>query len=125
MWPLELNTMNKSLWNDRCDYVDLDHCDNFNINQNLITLQLNIRSLLSHQSELKELLHKLDQKNSSAYIILLCETFLTDRTQKLVKIPGYNLITSNQKIPKGRNSNPAKQEHQLHMKNQPGKVSRM
>ena len=98
--PLELNNRDKSLWNDRCDYVDLDHCDNFNINnQNLITLQLNIRSLLSHQSELKELLHKLDQKNSS--IVVLCETFLTDGTYKLVNIPGYSLITSNHKNTKG------------------------
>ena len=47
--------MDKSLWTDRCDYIDLEKCDNLNNNNmNLIVLQLNIRSLLVHQDELKD-----------------------------------------------------------------------
>ena len=65
MQPYKLNNCDKSLWNDHCDYVDIDECQNINNNNmNLITLQLNIRSLLSHQSDLVSLLSALDQKNS-------------------------------------------------------------
>ena len=37
------------------------------------------------------------KKYSPVDIVLLCETFLTDKTCKLVKIPGYELIASNPK----------------------------
>ena len=59
---------------------------------NLVVLQLNIRSILSHVTELKRMLHTLETKNSQVNIILLCETFLSKTTEKLVKIPGYTLI---------------------------------
>ena len=37
----------------KCDYVELDKCVNLNPNNyNLIVMQLNIRSLLSHQEDL-------------------------------------------------------------------------
>ena len=62
MQPLEWNAMDKSLWTDRCDYIDLEKCVNLNNNNmNLIVLQLNIRSLLAHQDELKDLLFYLDK----------------------------------------------------------------
>ena len=47
--------------------------------------------MLAHQSELKHLLGTLEQKNSKVDILLLCETFLTKTTTKLVNIPGYKL----------------------------------
>ena len=41
------------LWNDKCDYIELEKCSNLNPNNyNLIVMQLNIRSLLAHQHEL-------------------------------------------------------------------------
>ena len=41
--PLEWNTLDKSLWNDRCNYIDMEECDNLNSNNmNLIVLQLNV-----------------------------------------------------------------------------------
>ena len=62
MRPLEWNAMDKSLWTDRCDYIDLEKCDNLNNNNmNLIVLQLNIPSLLAHQDELKNLLFHLEK----------------------------------------------------------------
>ena len=68
---------------------------------NLVVLELNIRSILSHLSDLKQLLHVLESKNSRVDIILLCETFLTKSTESLVKVPGYTLICSNRKHSKG------------------------
>ena len=45
MWPLELDNPDKALWNDKCDYVDLEKCSNFNMdNYNFIVMQLNVRS---------------------------------------------------------------------------------
>ena len=34
-------------------------------------------------------------------ILLICETFLSERTQKLINIPGYTLLSNNQKKSKG------------------------
>ena len=63
--PLDLSKLDSCLWNDKCDYVDLDHCTNLNINNyNLITMQWNIHSLLAHQYELKQLLRTLEVKGS-------------------------------------------------------------
>ena len=36
----------------------------------------------------------LDNKGTQVDLILLCETFLNEKTIKLVNIPGYELITS-------------------------------
>ena len=49
--------IDESLWNDKCDYIDMETCPNLNPNNyNLMALQLNIRSVLAHQHELKQLL---------------------------------------------------------------------
>ena len=49
--------LDESLWNDKCDYIDMETCPNLNPNNyNLMALQLNIRSVLAHQHELKQLL---------------------------------------------------------------------
>ena len=57
-----MDAMDKSLWTDRCDYIDLENCDNLNNNNmNLIVLQLNIQSLLVYQDDLKDLLFHLEK----------------------------------------------------------------
>ena len=82
--PLNLGSIDESLWNDKCDYIDPNSCTNLNLNDyNLIVLQLNIRSILSKQTELKQLLHTLENKNSRVDIVLLCKTFLNGKTTKL------------------------------------------
>ena len=68
---------------------------------NLVVLQLNIRSILSHVTELKMLIHILETKNSRVDIILLYKTFLNKTTEKLVKIPGYTLICNSRSENKG------------------------
>ena len=93
MQPLELNRTGQSLWSDQCGNIDLEDCTNLNkTNMNLVTLCLNICSLLSHQSELIELISKLEQKNLKVDILFLCETFLMNQTMKMVNVPGYTLI---------------------------------
>ena len=77
MQPLELDNMEKSLWNDKCDYVDRTKCSNLNpSNYNFVVVQLNIRSIIKNQTSLKQLLSDLEKRNSPVDIIPLCETFL-------------------------------------------------
>ena len=97
-----MTNTDKSLWTDKCDYIDVDKCDNLNTNNmNLIVLQLNIRSLLAHQTELRNLLCCLEKLNSVIDAVLLSETFLSKKTQTLINIPGYILFCNNREINKG------------------------
>ena len=52
--PLNFDSIDESLWNDKCDYIDPRNAKNLNPSGlNLVVLQLNIRSILSHITELK------------------------------------------------------------------------
>ena len=52
--PLNLEDLNSTLWNDKCDYIDPESCTNLNPkNYNLLVLQHNIRGLLGNQDDLK------------------------------------------------------------------------
>ena len=63
--PLNFDSIDKSLWNNKCDYINLQNVKNLNPSGlNLVLLQLNIRSILSHVTELKMLIHILETKNS-------------------------------------------------------------
>ena len=72
------DNLDSILWSDKFDYIDNEDCVNLNPNcYNLIVLQLNVRSLLSNQSTLNQLLRDLENRKSKVDLILLCETFLT------------------------------------------------
>ena len=97
-----MENIDNSLWNDKCDYWEIEQCANLNPNNyNFIIMQLNIRSLLSNATELKMLLTKLEQKNSPVDVILLCETFLTKKTERLVNITHYQLYLTCRSTHKG------------------------
>ena len=68
---------------------------------NLVVLQHSIRSTLAHQTELHQLLQMMANKNPSVDILLLCETFLTTKTENLVNVSSYKLIANNRKDYKG------------------------
>ena len=93
--PHELATIDCNLWSDKCDYLDRNECMNLNPNNhNLIILQLNIRSILSHQEELKWLLNQLENKNFRVDIALLCETHLSKNTVGFVNFLKYRHIAN-------------------------------
>ena len=61
--PLNNGNLDESLWTDKCNYIDLDHCTNLNPSGlNLVVTQLNIRSLIANQSGMKRLLENLRSK---------------------------------------------------------------
>ena len=64
-------------------------------------MQLNIRSLLSNQLELKQLLNDLMLKDSAVDVLLLSETFITSKTEKLIKMKAYSIHTLNRVNSKG------------------------
>ena len=64
-------------------------------NNNLTVLQLNIRSLLSKQSDLNILLNTLHSNKSLPKLLLLSETHLTDSKLRHVNLPNYKLICHN------------------------------
>ena len=100
--PLDFTEVDETLWNDKCDYLDLDSCSNLNPNNyNLIALQLNIRSLLAHQHELKQLILTTEKKNSHIDIIFLCKTFLSKHTVNMVNIPEFTYVGNYRKDKKG------------------------
>ena len=96
------NALDASLWNDKCDYIELEECNNLNPNNyNLIVMQLNIRSVLCHHQELCQLIRSTEKKNSRIDVILLCETFLSSKTKSMVNIPGFSHISNYHKSKKG------------------------
>ena len=98
----DLRELDNALWNDKCDYMNIENCANLNPNNyNLIVLQLNIRSLLSHQHDLSQLIRTTEKKNSRIDIILLCKTFLSKNTYNMVKIRGFTHICNFRKEKKG------------------------
>ena len=63
--PLHSDELYNTLWNNKCDYIEVKNYTNLNPdNYNLLVMQLNIQSILSHQLELKQLLRTLEKKNS-------------------------------------------------------------
>ena len=93
--PLDFSKADKSLWSDKCEYLDPQKCSNFNPeNFNFVVMQLNIRSILVCQTELCDLLQLLSDKNSRINVLMLCETYLTSKTVNLENIPGYTIVSN-------------------------------
>ena len=76
-----------------CTYVMSDE-DNLELKSSrdtdLNVLQLNIRGLLNKQDRLKSILG-----TYNVDLALLCETWLTNKTEKLLNLQGYKIYTSN------------------------------
>ena len=100
--PMIYDELDNTLWNDKYDYVDIEGTSNLNpYSYNLAVLQLNIRSILAHQQELKQLLVNLVNHNSRIDVVLLCKTFLLKNTINMINIPGYMHIGNYRKDRKG------------------------
>ena len=75
-----------------CKYFEMKDIPKFNPeNYNLKLLHLNIRSLLSQQGLLIELLTDVRRNKLNIDVLMLCETYLNSSVVKLLKISTYNL----------------------------------
>ena len=78
---------------DSCDYIELKEVQSLPVKDtDLMILQLNIRRLISKQSDISHLVNNCSNKNKKIDVVLLCETWVTDTTKELVSIPGYHFI---------------------------------
>ena len=100
--PIISENLEQCLWNDKCDYIEIENCTNLNPNNyNLDIVQLNIRSLLSKQTELNQILRNLERRKSKVDIVMSCETFLSNQTSHLTNVPGYTVFADLRKTHKG------------------------
>ena len=100
--PIITDKLDQSLWNDKCDYIDIESCIDLNPNNyNLAVLQLNIRSVLSKQTKLNQLLRDLENKRTKIDVLMLCETFLSKNTLNLLNIPSYQVFADSRMFHKG------------------------
>ena len=77
---------------DSCDYVDIDDLPDIkSFSDDLKVIQLNIRGLISKQNDLSKLITGCF-KDQKVDIVLLCETWVTKETKKLINIPGCDYI---------------------------------
>ena len=80
--------------NDTCDYID--HLDSMELTAaDLVTLQLNVRSLIKKQADLLRLLTK-----ANIDICTINETWLTKENEKLVSVKNYDFISAVRNSPK-------------------------
>ena len=87
--------------NNSCDYIPLELVSTLNVADNdLITVQLNIRGLISKQIDLTKLLANC-LSNSKIDVIMLCETWVTPDTKGLINIPGYQFVGKERMNKKG------------------------
>ena len=77
---------------NNCDYYDLDKFSNINFElAELQILHLNIHGLQSKTKDINFLLDELKESGHEIDVILLCETFMTEKNKTLGRICGYDL----------------------------------
>ena len=88
------NNMNKVNYEfvDHCDYLELEDITPGTLpKENLNLLQMNVRGLISKQIKLQSLLETLEN-SSDVHCLLLCETWLTEDTKKLLNFNKHKFI---------------------------------
>ena len=86
---------------DHCDYLELENITPKTMpRDNLNLLQMNVRGLVGKQNKLQSLLDNLENY-SNIHCLLLCETWLTEETKKLIGFNNHNFIGRERKTKKG------------------------
>ena len=77
---------------NHCDYLELENITPKTLpKDNLNLLQMNVRGLVGKQNKLQSLLDKLENY-SDFHCLLLCKTWLTEDTKKLITFNNYSFI---------------------------------
>ena len=77
---------------DHCDYLELENITPKTLpKHNLNLLQMNVRGLIGKQNKILSLLDKLEN-NTDVHCLLLCETWLTEDTKKLISFSNHSFI---------------------------------
>ena len=77
--PHPVNDINSNLWNDKCNYLELEDIKNLNpCEKNFLIMQLYIHSTVSKKTELIDILNTHMRQKSSIDIVMLCKTYLNN-----------------------------------------------
>ena len=90
-----INSLNKNLCNEHCDYVEPKKITCLNkYNQDVTVLQLNITGLCSNKYELSQFLSNLKKKQKKTEIdnVILSETLLMAIKREHLVVKGYNMV---------------------------------
>lgn len=91
---LELIDYDDFLLSD-CDYLDISEENLIYKRENSFTIaHFNIHSIPSKYDDFLQLLKLLDEKNLSPDIIMLCETFLSEKNHSRFHFQGYNMVNA-------------------------------
>ena len=86
---------------DHCDYLELENITPETLpKDNLNLLQINFRGIVSKQNKLHSLLDKLESF-SDIHCLLLCETWLTEDTKKLISFNNHRFLGKERNTKKG------------------------
>ena len=85
---------------DHCDYLEIENITPKTLPRaNLNILQMNVRGLVSKQNKSQSLIDKLENY-SDLHCLLLCETWLTEDTKKLIGFNNHSFIGVERNIKK-------------------------
>ena len=83
----------------KCDYLNIEDTGlSIERTNSYVIAHLNIRGLSKKVDELIDLLKMMDEQNMLPEVILLCETFLTEKNYDKFHIDGYVMINEYRKI---------------------------
>ena len=86
---------------DHCDYLELENITPETLpKDNLNLLQINVRGIVGKQNKLHSLLDKLESF-SDIHCLLLCETWLTEDTKKLISFNNHRFLGKERSMKKG------------------------
>jgi exonuclease III len=91
-WDINNLLDEESLLNDLCDYYVIDDIKEINITKgDLNILHLNIHSIEAKKDQLIQLLNSFNIEGHIIDVLLLCETFMNDKTINKSRIKNYTL----------------------------------
>ena len=86
---------------DHCDYLELENITPETLpKDNLNLMQINVRGLVGKQNKLHSLLDKLESF-SDIHCLLICETWLTEDTKKLISFNNHHFLGKERSAKKG------------------------
>lgn len=80
-----------------CNYLDIDEISKYSKDDAFIVSHLNIHSLPDKYDDFSDLLNTMYEKNLLPDILLLCETFLSEKNVSRYSFDGFELISQYRK----------------------------
>ena len=80
-----------------CRYLDIEDDININMDTSFVVAHFNVHSLPSKFDDLVELMDVFREKNFMPSILLLCETFLSEKNHSRYALPNFDMVSEYRK----------------------------